>query len=80
LANEEFILNTLAFNPFSYGPAACVGKNLALLELRAVVCSIVQKFRFYAKEGFDIKSWEDGIQDFFVIKRPPLPAVIEVRR
>jgi cytochrome P450 len=79
-SKEEFIHDPTAFNPFSYGPASCVGKNLALLELRAVTCFLVQKFTFKAKEGFNVESWEDGIQDYFVVKRPALPVVMDVRK
>jgi benzoate 4-monooxygenase len=34
------------FNPFSIGPRACVGKNLANLELQIIVASILRKFEF----------------------------------
>jgi cytochrome P450 len=79
-AHEEFILDPIAFQPFSYGPAGCVGKNLALVELRAVTCFIIQRFDFKPKEGFRMESWEEGIEDYFVAKRPALPVVVEVRR
>ena len=80
MPDGNFFLDTAAFNPFSYGPANCVGKNLAIAELRAVTCFTVQKFNFKAREGFRVESWEEGIKDFFVIKRPALPVVVEVRR
>ncbi|KAJ7275607.1 cytochrome P450 monooxygenase [Mycena rebaudengoi] len=35
-----------AFNPFSVGPRACVGRNLASLELQIIVASIVRRFHF----------------------------------
>jgi len=79
-SHEEFILDPTAFQPFSFGPASCVGKNLALVELRAVTCYIIQRFDFKPKEGFRMESWEEGIKDYFVIKRPALPVVVEVRR
>jgi len=78
--NAEFVLDLKAFNPFSFGPASCVGKNLALLELREVTCFIVQRFTFKYKEGFSVGSWEEGTEDYFVVKRPALPVVMEVRR
>jgi cytochrome P450 len=77
--NETFILDHAAYIPFSYGPASCVGKNLALLEMRAVICYVVQKFGFKVKEGFRIDAWEDGIGDFFVVKSPALPVVVEAQ-
>ncbi|KAJ8089129.1 hypothetical protein PM082_014377 [Marasmius tenuissimus] len=38
--------NLQAFIPFSYGPANCVGKNLALMEMRMVICALVKSFMF----------------------------------
>ncbi|KAF7325708.1 Cytochrome P450 monooxygenase [Mycena kentingensis (nom. inval.)] len=34
------------FNPFSVGPRACVGRNLASLELQIIVASIMRRFHF----------------------------------
>jgi cytochrome P450 len=78
-SKDNFILDSTAFNPFSYGPASCVRENLALLELRVVTCFIVQRFNFKAKDGFKLESWEEGIEDLFMIKRLPLPVVMEAR-
>ncbi|KAJ7847728.1 cytochrome P450 [Mycena olivaceomarginata] len=35
-----------AFNPFSVGPRACVGRNLASLELQIIVASIMRRYHF----------------------------------
>jgi len=77
--SEPFIHDTAAFIPFSFGPANCAGKNLALLELRGLVCFMVQTFNFKVKAGFRLESWEENIADFFVIKKPALPVVVEAR-
>ncbi|KAL0959891.1 hypothetical protein HGRIS_011559 [Hohenbuehelia grisea] len=34
------------FNPFSFGPRACVGRNLAYLELQIIVASILRRYNF----------------------------------
>ncbi|KAF8265715.1 high nitrogen upregulated cytochrome P450 monooxygenase 2 [Lactarius quietus] len=43
--------NTAAFFPFSYGPANCAGKNLALLEMRMLLCWVLRRFRFSEAPG-----------------------------
>ncbi|KAK0466864.1 cytochrome P450 monooxygenase [Desarmillaria tabescens] len=35
-----------AFNPFSVGPRACIGRNLANLELQIIVASVFRRFHF----------------------------------
>ncbi|KAK0445955.1 cytochrome P450, partial [Desarmillaria tabescens] len=50
-----------AFTPFSVGPRACIGRNLAMLELQIIIASILKRFHFVlenpdealgVKEGF----------------------------
>jgi hypothetical protein len=48
--------------------------------LREVTCFIVQRFNIKVKEGFRLESWEEGIEEFFVIRKPALPVVVEARR
>ncbi|KAK0493477.1 cytochrome P450 monooxygenase [Armillaria luteobubalina] len=35
-----------AFTPFSVGPRACIGRNLAILELQIIIASILKRFHF----------------------------------
>lgn len=83
-SSSGLIHEPTAFSPFSFGPASCVGKNLALIELRAVTCALVQRFEFEfenaGKEGFRPTEWEEAIEDYLVASRPPLMAKVEARK
>ncbi|KAH8113979.1 cytochrome P450 monooxygenase pc-bph [Phellopilus nigrolimitatus] len=39
-----------AFNPFSVGPRACVGRNLASMELLVIVASVFRRYEFVLEE------------------------------
>lgn len=71
--------NASAFIPFSFGPVSCPGKNVVLLEIRAVICFIVQRFNISIKDGFELEKWEDGIEDWFVTMLPSLLVVLDTR-
>ena len=64
--------NIAALIPFSAGPQNCVGKGLAMMEMRAVLCALVQRFDMRPAKGFRMESWEENLQDVFVTTRGPL--------
>jgi cytochrome P450 len=71
--------NTAAFIPFSYGPTNCVGKNLALLEMRMLLCWVLQRFRFSKAPGVSHEEWEGTIKDWFVMRQDPLLVRVSLR-
>jgi len=76
---RTFVHNAAAFVPFSFGPANCVGKNLALQEMRMAVCLVMQRLELRFAPGFDPNSYEQNLRDFFVIKKPELLVDVELR-
>lgn len=76
--NDIINHNLDAFIPFSFGPQNCVGKNVAILELRAVLALVVQHFNFNIKRANALEGWQDGIQDWFATACPALFAHLEV--
>jgi benzoate 4-monooxygenase len=41
----------MAFNPFSHGPRACVGQNVALMELELIVGTLFRRYEFVLEQG-----------------------------
>ncbi|KAG6907661.1 hypothetical protein DXG01_007865 [Tephrocybe rancida] len=76
---DRVVHNMSAFIPFSYGPADCVGKRLAMQELRAVTYAILQRFNLNFATGYDRGSWEADMCDFFVIRKAKLSVVLTMR-
>ncbi|KAI0753167.1 high nitrogen upregulated cytochrome P450 monooxygenase 2 [Daedaleopsis nitida] len=76
---EGFRHNTDAYMPFSHGPMNCVGKNFALMEMRIVVCALLQRFRFQFCDGYEPSEYEKDFKDYLVGSRPRLPVVIRAR-
>jgi len=76
---KELILDRAAFIPFSYGPANCVGKSLAILELRYIIAMLVQQFDISLEQGFEVEKQKDGLRDRFILSAGPLPVIIAIR-
>ena len=68
-----------AFVPFSMGPMVCAGKNVALAEIRAVICAMVQRFDIAAVDVGSLDKWEGDLEDFFVSKIGQLPVKLSLR-
>ncbi|KAK7006886.1 cytochrome P450, partial [Favolaschia claudopus] len=63
---------SLAFLPFSLGPADCVGQRLAKREMSMVLCILFKSFHLEFADEFNAEAWPSGRQDFFVLTRGPL--------
>ena len=77
--SEQVITDRDVFMPFSQGPMVCAGKNVALAELRAVACALLQQFDFTIADQTYLSTWEDKIFEMFTTKRGTLPVHITVR-
>lgn len=75
----EFKHNPNAFIPFSFGPYNCVGKNVALQEMRVLICHIMQKLELEFAKGWNSDEWERDLKDKFVADMGKMPVVVKVR-
>ncbi|KAJ7663454.1 cytochrome P450 monooxygenase [Mycena rosella] len=62
------------FNPFSVGPRACVGRNLASLELQIIVASILRRFHFVLEQPEEPLETREGFL------RKPLRCDVGIKR
>ena len=65
---------------FSAGPANCVGRPLALIEMRMTLAFLLQAYNFRFPDGYNEKQWVDGLGDWLVTTRGELPVVLEMRQ
>ena len=78
-ASPEFRHDEAGFIPFSIGPMNCVGKSLAMQEMKTVLCAVLQRFKIRAEDGWDPRTYEGNYRDYFTAQRPELPVVLQVR-
>lgn len=74
-AEERINHDPRAFIPFSFGPSNCVGKALALQNMRTILCYLVQKLDIELPEG---TSGED-LARLFTYRTGTLPVVVRCR-
>ncbi|KAI0824804.1 cytochrome P450 monooxygenase pc-bph [Trametes gibbosa] len=63
-----------AFNPFSFGPRSCVGRNLANLELLVIVASIFRRYDFVLEDPSAPLATSEGFL------RKPLNCIVGMKR
>ncbi|KAH9918659.1 cytochrome P450 [Fomitopsis serialis] len=73
------VLTPNAFMAFSAGPANCIGKPLALMQMRIMLASLLQAFDMRFPEGYDSRQWLDSLKDSFVTTRGSLPVILTRR-
>ena len=76
----KLVHNSTAFFPFSYGPANCAGKGLALQEMRMVVSAMMQRLELVLADGFDAAAYANDMPDYLILRRPPLPVIVKQRK
>lgn len=79
LGAPEWHTNRLAFIPFSAGPAQCVGKTLARIEILMVLSALLRFYDFAFAPGSHPEGWLEHVEEHLVIDLPPLPVVLKRR-
>ncbi|KAK1759949.1 cytochrome P450 [Echria macrotheca] len=63
--------NHAAFQPFSFGPRNCIGKNLAYVEMRVIIARLIWKFGLEFADKSQ-ESWFDNCLGYNLWNKPPL--------
>ena len=79
-SNPEIFKKKKAFVPFSQGRYSCVGKNLALAELRYVAALFVGKYHIEFAPGEDGSKVEKAMKDQFIAAPGGLKLVFPARK
>lgn len=78
-SSEEFRLEKTAYMPFSCGPQNCVGKQLALNEIRLVISTLIRNFDIGFAPAWDPSLWEESLTSTFILQKGELPVVLTSR-
>lgn len=62
----------MAFNPFSHGPRACVGQNVAMMELQLIVGTFFRRY--------DLVLQQEGLRCSEGFTKKPMECWVEIRR
>ncbi|KAH7360828.1 cytochrome P450 [Rhexocercosporidium sp. MPI-PUGE-AT-0058] len=63
---DEGVKDRRAFVPFGYGVHSCVGRQLALNELRTALAAVVERWDIVLGEKYDEEEWKKGLKDHAV--------------
>lgn len=63
----DMIKNKTAFAPFSQGVYGCIGKPLALMELRTVITKLIMAYDVKFADGEDGKPLMEQTKDHFTL-------------
>lgn len=65
--------------PFAVGPRSCIGKHLALAELRLILSALLWNFDFEATENTRKQLRWDDLMTYILVKMKPVDVVIKLR-
>ncbi|KAK2052110.1 cytochrome P450 CYP11/CYP12/CYP24/CYP27 subfamily protein [Colletotrichum caudatum] len=76
--NPEFLADRKnAFQPFSFGPRDCIGRNLAYAELRIILARLIWKFDLELADPHD--DWLGHQHNYLLWERGPLNIRLRLR-
>lgn len=75
----EKVRHAAAFTPFSAGPMSCIGKNLALMELRTVTTKLLLRFDVAFAKGEDGRRILRESKDHFTMELGDLDLEVKER-
>ena len=78
-SRPEMTKNKDAFAPFSIGPMGCIGKNLALMEVRLVTAQLVTLFDVSFAAGEEGERLLEKTTDHFTLGLGDLDLVLRRR-
>ncbi|ROW07794.1 hypothetical protein VMCG_03516 [Cytospora schulzeri] len=78
-SKPDLIKDASVFSPFSIGPYNCVGKQLALMEIRGVTSRILQRYDVSLAPGQTREAFINGLVDGFTLACPKLNLVFTPR-
>jgi cytochrome P450 len=64
---------------YTIGPGNCVGRLLALQEMRTIIAAFVRRFDVQFAPGFQHDDWTTKLGDQYILVRGPLPVVMNKR-
>lgn len=73
----ELMLDKSGYAPFSVGPYGCIGRVLALQEMRTVIARIVTEFDVKLAPGEDGRNLLEESRDCFTLEMKPLNLVFD---
>ncbi|GAB1192901.1 hypothetical protein APSETT444_002100 [Aspergillus pseudonomiae] len=82
MTQPELVKDASVFIPFNagLGPYSCVGKQLALMELRRVTAEILTRYDVQFAQEQTVNAFLDGQRDTFTLVTAPLKLVFHERR
>ncbi|KAJ5813757.1 uncharacterized protein N7503_000507 [Penicillium pulvis] len=75
----ELVKDASVFIPFGAGPYVCVGKQLALMEIRRVTAEILTRYDVSFVSGFSETSFWNGKRDAFTLVAAPMELTFKRR-
>lgn len=62
----------MAFNPFSYGPRACVGQNVAVMELQIIIGTVFRRY--------DFELYQEVLESHEGFSKKPKECLVSIKR